>query len=152
MFLHSLRYYFLFFVLCFPSSSSFAKMYKWVDDQGQTHYSQQAPKDRESDIIKAPPPPTVNPNIAQKKIDTLIEQQQGIYEEREDERRLEEEARISSENKEKYCEVNNHNLMEYINNPGRRLLDEDGNAIRPTEEQRQAKIEEIKQRLTEHCL
>lgn len=151
MFHHLLRHYFLFFVFCFSSSSAFAKAYKWVDEQGQTHYSQQAPKDRPADIINAPPPRSTNSNLAQKKINNLIERQQGVYEEREEERRLKEEEETQKEDKEKYCSVNKHNLQEYINNPGRRLIDADGNVTRPSEEQRQAKIEDIKQRLKDRC-
>ena len=151
MFLLSLRHYCLFFVLLFSTSSSFAKTYKWVDDEGQTHYTQQAPKNRPSIVLNAPPPPATKPKLAQKEIDTLIERQQGVYEEREEERRLEEEERVQKEKQEEYCSVNKHNLQEYINNPGRRMIDSDGNVTRPTDEQRQAKITEIEKRLEEHC-
>ena len=152
MFTDSFQLYSLFFILCFSSSNTFAEVYKWVDDQGQTHYSQQAPKNKHAQIIKAPPPPAINPRVAQKEINLLIEHQQGVYAEREEDRRLEEEERLQKEKQEKYCNVNQNNLQEYINNPGRRMIDADGNVTRPTEQQRQTKIKDIEQRLQEHCL
>jgi len=151
MFIHYLRHYCLLLILSFFSIASFADVYKWIDDEGQTHYSQQAPRNRPVDMIKTPPPPAIDPAIAQKEIDTLIEQQQGIYEQREEERQLARDEAENEEKREEYCTVNQHNLQEYMNNPGRRMIDADGNVSRPTEEERHNKIMDIKKRLSEHC-
>jgi len=133
------------------SSTSFSDVYKWVDDNGQTHYSQQAPRDRDAQVIKAPPPPSIAPAIAQEKLKDLIEQQEGTHEEREQQRQLaREEAELNEQNKES-CRINRHNLQQHQNNPGRRMIDSDGNVTEANEEQRQEKILEIQQRLDQHC-
>ena len=38
------------------ASSVFAGLYKWVDDEGNVHYSQKRPINQQSQSIKAPPP------------------------------------------------------------------------------------------------
>ena len=46
----------LFLVVTFACSTTFAAMYKWVDEEGNTHYTQQPPPDGiESKTLKPPP-------------------------------------------------------------------------------------------------
>lgn len=75
MFIPYLRQICLFFFLSLTAVHTYADVYKWVDDQGQTHYSAQAPANQEAQLIKAPPPPAILPADAQQKIDALIQQQ-----------------------------------------------------------------------------
>ncbi|NOQ82301.1 MAG: DUF4124 domain-containing protein, partial [Methylophaga sp.] len=78
MFIQYLRHSYLFFVLFIISSASFADSYKWTDDEDQINYSQQPPIDhRHSVLVKDPPPPSIDPNEAQKEIDILIEKLDG---------------------------------------------------------------------------
>jgi len=151
MFIQYLRHTCLLFILLAFNNTASADVYKWVDDEGNTHYSQQAPKNQQADIIKAPPPPARSAADAQKEIDTLIEKQSGTFEVKQEERRLAKEAAEEEKNNKEYCRVNRHNLQQYQNNPGRQMIDADGNVTRPTEEQRQAKIAEIQKRLADDC-
>jgi len=151
MFIQYLRHTCLFFLLLSFNSASFSDVYKWVDDEGNTHYSQQAPKNQDAKIIKAPPPPARSAADAQQEIDTLIEKQSGTFEAKQEERRANKEAAKEQAETEKFCQANRHNLQQYKDNPNRRSLDADGNVTRQTEEERQAKIAEIQQRLDEHC-
>ncbi|MDC9725838.1 MAG: DUF4124 domain-containing protein [Gammaproteobacteria bacterium] len=150
MFIQYLRHTCLLFVLLAFNNASFADIYKWVDDEGNTHYSQQAPRDQQADLIKAPPPAR-SANDAQKEIDTLIEKQSGTFETKEEERRLAREVAEDDKKREEYCLRNKHNLQQYQDNPGRRMIDSDGNIIAPDEEQRIQKIAEIQARLAKHC-
>jgi len=151
MFIQYLRLTCLFFVLFTLNSTSFADVYKWIDDEGITHYSQQAPRDHQAKIIKAPPPPARDPNEAQKELDTLIEKQSGTFEEKEQQRRLAREAANDKAERDQYCRVKKHNLEQFQNNPGRRMVDADGVVTEPNEEQRQKKIIQIKQQLADKC-
>jgi len=128
-----------------------AEIYKWVDNEGNVHYSERAPQNAKVDIIKTPPPPAVDPAVAQKEIDTLIEKQNGTFEAKEEERRLAKEELARQKQLDEYCKINRSNLTKYQNNPGRRMIDADGNVTRPTEEQRQQKIAEIQKQLAENC-
>ncbi len=119
--------------------------------EGNTHYSQQAPRNQPADLIVAPPPPARSAVDAQKEIDTLIEKQDGTFDAKQEERRLEKEATAEKQQQEEYCRINKHNLEQYQNNPGRRMIDQDGNVVAPNEEQRLQKIADIKKRLAEHC-
>ena len=42
------------------SSSASAGLYKWVDDEGNVHYSQKRPRDKQFKRIKAPAPAPEN--------------------------------------------------------------------------------------------
>lgn len=153
MFTHYLRFSYLFFILVSFSFSVYADAYKWIDDNESTHYSERAPLDPAQDfeLISPPPPPTIDPIEAQKKVDTLIEQLEGTYEEKEKEREQVKRTKAKQEKKDEYCTTIKQNLNQYKNNPGRRLMDENGNIIKPNEEQRQQKMTELKQEIEEYC-
>lgn len=60
------RQYCLFLVLLIGVTAVSADVYKWVDQQGETHYSQSPPpQNQKAELIKAPPPPAINPADAQ---------------------------------------------------------------------------------------
>lgn len=152
MFIQYLRHGCLFIALYLIINPVYAEAFKWKDTDSVTQYTQQAPSDGSPyEIIQTPPPPAVDPNEAQKEIDTLIEQQNGTYEAKQEERRLAQEKEAQEQKLAEFCRVSRHNLQEYQNNPGRQMIDADGNVTRPTEEERQQKIAEIQQQLTEHC-
>jgi len=151
MFIPYLRLVCLTLILSLFATATFAEIYKWVDKNGQTHYSQQAPRDIATTVIKTPPPPAIDPNIAQQQIDELINQQKS-----EDQLRLEtqNQQQIDAENKanqERNCKIAQQQLQQYQNNPGRRIMDADGNATRLAEEERQQKIQESQENITKYC-
>lgn len=141
----------LLFALLIFSSVIQAKMYKWVDDDGQTHYSQHAPIGQQADVIKAPPPPAIDPNEAQKQVDDLVEQQSSTQEEIAERRAQEKTQQEEDKKLEEYCASAKHNLQQFQNNPGRRMVDDEGNVTRPTEEERQQKIREFQQGIDDFC-
>lgn len=151
MFIHYLRLSCLAFVLFFFTVNSYADIYKWIDDNGQVHYSQQLPPGQQADIIKAPPPPAIDPAKAQQEIDTLIEQQKANEQVSEDKTIQSEKEQKRARQIEKNCKAAKQNLKSYQDNPGRRLMDEHGNVTRPTEEERQQKIRESQQKVKEFC-
>lgn len=151
MFIPHLRLVCLTFMLSLFATAAFAEIYKWVDEDGQTHYSQQAPRDIPATVIKTPPPPAIDPNIAQQQVDDLIQQQES-----EEKMGLEQQnqQKIAAENKadqEKNCNIAQQQLQQYQNNPGRRIMDADGNVTRLTEEERQQKIKEAQENVTKYC-
>jgi len=151
MFIQYLRHTCLFFILLTFNSMAFADVYKWIDETKQTNYGETPPRGQEAELIKAPPPPVRSADTAQQEVNTLIEKQNGTYEAKQEERLLAKEEAEEAAKKEEYCRVNKHNLQQYQNNPGRRMMDADGNIIAPNEEQRLEKIAEIKARIAEDC-
>jgi hypothetical protein len=151
MFIPHLRLVCLTFMLSLFATAAFAEIYKWVDENGQTHYSQQAPRDIPATVIKTPPPPAIDPNIAQQQVDELITQQEA-----EDQVQLEQQnqQKIEAEkvaDQQKNCEIAKQQLEQYQNNPGRRIMDADGNVTRLAEEERQQKTQESQENVTKYC-
>lgn len=56
----------LLWVLVLPLPAAASGVYKWVDEQGKVHYSQQAPSSGDNVPIRTPPPSTNNePDLSQ---------------------------------------------------------------------------------------
>jgi len=151
MFIPHLGLVCLTFMLSLFASATFAEIYKWVDENGQTHYTQQAPRDVPATVITPPTSPAISPNAAQQEVDDLIKQQES-----EEKMSLEQQKQqqIAAENKaeqEKNCKIAQQQLQQYQNNPNRRIMDADGNVTRLAEEERQQKIQESKENVTKYC-
>lgn len=154
MFIPHLRLVCLTFIL----SSLFAtallaetEIYKWLDKDGQTNYSQQAPLGIPSTLMKAPPPPAMDPNVAQQKLDELIGEQKAeeqIALEQQHQQQNEEE---NQDIQQKNCDIAQKQLQQYQDNPGRRMIDAEGNVTRLTEDERQQKIKESQENVTKYC-
>lgn len=151
MFIRYLRHSCLTFILLTLTTVSFADIYKWVDADGQTHYGQQAPQNQQVELIKAPPPPAINPADAQKSVDTLIEQQAKATKEKQERLEKAKEERAKEAVRKENCRLAQHNLQQYQNSPNRRVMDADGNVTRPPEEERQNKIVEFQQHVKDYC-
>lgn len=151
MFIPYLRQICLFFFLAAVPALVSADVYKWVDEQGQTHYSQTPPMEQQAEMIKAPPPPARLPEEAQQEVDQLIEQQTSARKEQQkladDQKKNADQQQILAEN----CETAKSNLQQYQDNPGRRSTTEDGTITRLKEEERQQKIKDFQADIKEYC-
>jgi Domain of unknown function (DUF4124) len=137
--------------LLLPSAGANAEIYKWVDEHGQTHYSQQAPASGEAVTIDVPLPPPVDTDSVQDEVQQLIEQQRAAEQaELEAQQAQQSEAERQAAIAEN-CAIARDNLRLYQDNPGSRLVDENGNVYRLTEEERQQKIQESQQQIEEFC-
>jgi hypothetical protein len=151
MFIQYFHKSFVFFALFFIATSSFGDVYKWLDAEGEINYTQLKPVDIPAELIKAPPPPAIDPAIAQKEIDILIEKQNGTFEKNEKERQRIAAEAAEQKKKEEYCRVNRKNLELFQNNPGDKVVDSEGNVTRLTEEFRLQQIADIQKNIAEHC-
>jgi hypothetical protein len=133
------------------ASAAFAEIYKWVDENGQTHYSQQAPRDIPATVIKTPPPPAIDPNIAQQQVDALITQQEADEQMSLEQQEQQQIAAEKLATQQSNCKIAQQQLEQYQNNPGRRIMDADGNVTRLAEEERQQKIQESQENVTKYC-
>jgi len=138
-------------MLAYFASNAAADVYKWTDENGQTHYSQQAPQQHDAKLIKTPPPPALNPDDAQQKVDQLIKQQQADREQRLEQQQQQQKAAQEIAIKQQNCTTAKHNLQQYQDNPARRVVDAEGNVTRLKEEDRQQRIQEFQQQINEFC-
>jgi hypothetical protein len=126
-----------------------AAMYKWKDASGQVHYTQSPPPEGVSgEAVK--PPPKVDTESA---VEELKSKQQGF------DKRLEEKAKANDEagkaaekaaEKAKYCEELRKNLAG-VQTAQRIFVGEGAERRRLGEEERQARIKEINEKLAKDC-
>lgn len=123
--------------MCMMIGNVNATLYKWVDAEGNTNYTETRPVDFDFEEIQ--PPPEVDTETAieqlkadQKKANDLERQRKAKAENQ----KIDEQNAII---KKKNCEMARERLASYAR-PGVRLVQEDGSRIRATEEQRQEQI------------
>ncbi len=151
MFIPYLRFVCLTFVLSVFSCVSFAEVYKWTDKNKQINYSQQPPANVPYSIIGVSQHPASDPNVSQKSVDDLIKQHQAEEKIRLDKAMKEESDADRKKRFEENCVIAKDNLLKYQNNPGRRMIDAQGNVTRPTEEERQQKIKDSQDNVNLYC-
>ena len=128
-----------------------AGLYRWVDENGVTQYSQTAPLGRDADKLKPPPPPAEDPQEARRRLDQQLQKVDDQREDRElaaeERRRREEEQRIRQQN----C-ANARTNLERLGRTGRRLVRlPDGSYTRLTEEERQERMRKAQEIIQENC-
>jgi hypothetical protein len=121
-----------------------AQIYKWVDAQGVTHFDAQPPAGQQVQEIytqrpvsaPTPAPPSLpDPKGEQEAVDAKVKKQVA-----------DQEAKRAV-----YCNAARTNLAQFQNNP--RVREEvDGELKRFTEEERQARIADLKQAISDNCL
>jgi len=146
VFHYSLRLCLLFFIV----GNCYAKMYKWVDEDGNTHYSEKPPAgDVEVQTVK--PPPKVNTEKALKQQE---ENKKKSEEAKEEQTKSAEEKTKDEADKARQkanCETARKNLASVSANPRVYSVGADGERRRLGEEERQAKITAAQKDIAEFC-
>lgn len=129
--------------MVFGSTTAYAaQIYKWVDAQGVTHFDAQPPVGQsvqEVDTQKpvTPPPPSparTDSSQEQQAVDAKVKKQVAAQEAK----------------RKEYCATQRTNLAQLQNNP--RVREEvNGEFRRFTEEERQARIAEVKKSIDDTC-
>lgn len=126
-----------------------ARMYKWVDDEGNTHYTQSPPVgDIEAETIK--PPPKVDTENARGKVEQQYEKADKLRKSRLDKAELEAKEQEAKAIEEENCKRAHQRLATY-SRPRGLIQQEDGSRIRIDEEARQAGIVESQKMIKEYC-
>ena len=128
-----------------------AKLYKWVDENGVTQYTAYPPPKGDYKNIKAPPKPAVEPAKAKSDLEQRIE---DFNKRRDDGSKSKAEADKKSaeaaENKAK-CAKAKQNLEYYETHPRIKFKDNDGQVSVLGEEQRQKKMQDIRDVIIQVC-
>lgn len=137
------------FLLCLFAFNVYAAMYKWVDEDGVTHYTQQPPPPGvEAETIK--PPSDVDTEGAERSLKEREKFLDELSGERNKKREDQEQAQqIERENKEA-CGKARQRLQSF-QNPRINFVDEDGNRRRATEEERQRELKKARDYIQENC-
>lgn len=124
------------------SGTASAGLYKWVDNDGNVHYSQKPPRDQQYKQLKAPASaPTDSQPSYQTKTDKSVDSAKGNTAAAESAKN----QKIRAENCEKAKKaLNNYQIH-------RRVRDKDGNVTIIDNNERAKQIENAKQAITNYC-
>lgn len=132
--------------LVLSSTAMAGQIYKWVDAQGVTHFSEQPPQGQQANTVNTatPPPPAPEPKPAPTFQDIADPQQAAA------DAKVKKEVAEQEAQRLKYCETQRNNLAQLENNP--RVRVEDGGEMRRLgEDERQQRIADSKKAITENC-
>ena len=130
-----------------------AKFYKWVDEEGVTHFSQRPPQNQarpgvEEMEVRAGKPADA-PKAAQ--VGNAPGQQQADENAAKSEKPADAPAEIDPEAQAARCNDANDYLTRLKNSNRMFRVDDKGNTTRLGEEERQAEIDRVQQQITENC-
>jgi hypothetical protein len=123
-------------IMTFASSAA-AGLYKWVDDEGNVHYSQKRPANQQFKKLKAPPPAPENSKSLYPS--TKLESEPAESPEAAEIKKI----------RETHCATAKKNVKNY--KIFRRFRDKDGKLTVLNDEQSAQKIEEAKKMVKEFC-
>ena len=120
-----------------------AQVYKWVDAQGVTHFGAQPPQGQQVETVNtvvAPGQPATPP----------VQENDAEPDQRTIDRKVKQQVAAQEAERKRYCETLRTNLAQLQNNP-RVRVEENGETRRVTEEERQARISETRDKIAENC-
>ena len=131
-----------------PLPNASAAAYKWVDQNGETHYSQMPPPDANVQVIKTPRSSST-PGTAQQPAATSKQPDTGkpAGDQTPQAKAKVEDAQIRAEN----CATARRNLEMLQTKSRVNVKDQNGLYHRLTEEERQAQIKDAQQQIDEFC-
>ncbi|MFP5506829.1 MAG: DUF4124 domain-containing protein [Gammaproteobacteria bacterium] len=128
-----------------------AAMYKWVDENGVTQYSQYPPPGRDYQTVTPPPAPAEDPEGAQQRLEQLLQKQDEAYKAKTEAAAQEQKSAETAKRREQNCQAARQNLERLTTGGNRRIVGPDGVAYYPTEEERQERIAKARQQIEEFC-
>lgn len=137
---------------CLLALPAHAAIYKWTDENGQTVYSETPPpKGTAGTRLKDAPPPPVDPNAAMENLRNRADAFDKRQEERgKQETETEQSAEHDKQNQEN-CDRLRNNLQILTTNNQVREKTGKGDYTVLGEEQRQARLQETRERIQKEC-
>ena len=145
----------LFFMLTISlllfSLSVHAKLYKWIDEEGQTHYGERPPNRQEAQSIAPPPPRASSAGDSSERIQAL--RSKILDKAADNEKKSEEIKKQKSENElqHKYCDQLRQRLRIRQENPRIRTQRDDGSIIFLDEKTTLKQKLELEQKIAKDC-
>lgn len=139
----------LLMVAWLPSSQ--AEIYQWIDENGASHYSQEPPSDGQYRVMTPNPVQPSDAEAAQKRLESLLQQQKASQEARESQQREQQKKAAEQEVRQQRCQQAKQRLADLQNRPRVRITAEDGTVRRLTEEERQERMTQASTLVEEFC-
>ncbi len=130
-------------------SATAGEIYRWVDDEGVTHYSQHPPADRSADRIETKPEPGDAPRESRADTEEMLDSAAERVERERLEREEAERLRQSRAERAAWCPQARQQLEAMRNQPRVRHEDEGYRLL--TEEEVQARVRELQMKIERRC-
>lgn len=124
-----------------------AKLYKWVDEQGNVTYSERKPPDRQVEEIKLLGVPTVSNEQARQRLEQLNEKAETATKDREFKKTVTAEVAEREERLKENCEIARQNLRVLENSS--RVQDQSGQFM--DDAQREARLAQTRKEVENNC-
>ncbi|HKJ21785.1 MAG TPA: DUF4124 domain-containing protein [Gammaproteobacteria bacterium] len=128
-----------------------AQIYRWVDGNGLTHFSQTPPPSGEYRQIQPPPPPAQDPHKAQDRINKVNQHFQDQLKAEQKQAQQDHKDRKDRKRQAQRCHRAKKRLTALTVRPHILVKTGDGHTRRMTEPQRQADITATKARIAQYC-
>ncbi|PIE41408.1 MAG: glycosyltransferase [Gammaproteobacteria bacterium] len=129
-----------------------AKYYKWVDENGTTHYTAQPPASGEGEVIKVKTGASSDKEAAMKRLEERrAKLQQQTMQQNSPAAEDAETSKRNAEITRKNCEIYQKNLKTMQEHSRIRITDENGEPKVLPEEERQQKINEAEEYIQKNC-
>ncbi len=122
-----------------------AQVYKWVDAQGVTHFGAQPPQGQQVETVNTVTAPAKSAATPQPPAQEEADADQNSID-----RKVKQQVAAQEAERKRYCESMRTNLAQLQNNPRVRVED-NGETRRLTEEERQSRINETRDKIAENC-
>ncbi|MGE8500512.1 MAG: DUF4124 domain-containing protein [Pseudomonas sp.] len=134
-------------LLALSASAMASQVYKWVDEQGVTHFGSQPPQGQQATSVNTatPPPRPTEQKPAAPNLESAADPEQAAVD-----KKVKREVAAQKAELKKFCETVRTNLAQLENNP-RVRVEIDGEMQRMNEEQREQRINEAKKSINENC-
>lgn len=126
------------------------EVYRWVDEEGVTHYSSTPPPDRDADRIEATNSPADDPEANRREIEQLRQSSKTRLYKKRLEREIAAREKEQQQERERFCDRLRDKRQTLLTIPQVREETEDGLRVM-TQEEREATLQDYEQQLAEHC-
>ena len=134
------------------STNANAELYKWVDEDGNTHYSQSPPNtDASIEVTTIKPPPKIDASKSIKEQEERRKKLDDLVKNRKEKAEAESKEKEKLTLKEDNCKKARAKLGNNQNTGRIRAVDEEGNIVRATEEERQRRIKDAQEKVDKWC-
>lgn len=139
----------LFAALLAPAAAQAGDVYRWVDAQGQVHYGDRPPPGVQAESLPPPLPPGTGE--AQRELRDYVRTLDVQDAERAKEAEQQRQQKELEAARKAACESSRERRAR-LERPRQFEYQADGSARRLTEEERQARIQEMEKRITDACI
>lgn len=138
-------------VLCAASPPSQGEIFRWIDGNGVTHFSQTPPPSGRYEQMQPPPPPAEDPAKARARINKVNQHIQDQLDRERKQAQADRQARQNEAQRAKACQQSKRRLTALTIRPHVLVKSSNGQFKRMSESQRQAAIKEARDRIAKYC-